>query len=46
VQVLEKYADMLRLAPVAHALAQEALGESKAHLDMLAELKKPTISAA
>ncbi len=28
-----------RLAPVAQALVLEALGESKAHLDMLQELK-------
>jgi hypothetical protein len=34
-----RLADALRLAPVAQALVLEALGESKAHLDMLQELK-------
>lgn len=38
VVVIEKYADMLRMSPMAQALALEALGESKAHLDMLQEL--------
>jgi len=42
--VLEKYVDQLRLSPIHHALAQEALGESKAHLDMLLDLKKPAVT--
>lgn len=45
VRVIERYVDALRLSPMAHALAQEALGESKAHLDMLLDLKKPQIAA-
>ena len=44
VAVIEKYADALRLTPLAHALAQEALGESKAHLDMLLDLKRPAVA--
>jgi hypothetical protein len=43
VAVIEKYADALRFTPMAHALALEALGEAKAHLDMLLELKRPTL---
>ena|SRR5436190_15062811 len=44
VALLEKYADLLAGAPLAHALAQETLGESKAHLDMLVDLKKPALA--
>jgi hypothetical protein len=44
VAVIERYVDKLRGSPVAHALAQEALGESKAHLDMLLDLKKPALA--
>jgi hypothetical protein len=44
VVLIEKYADMLAGSPLAHALAQEALGESKAHLDMLVDLKKPALA--
>lgn len=44
IEVIEKYADLLRGSPLAHALAQEALGESKAHLDMLVDLKKPALA--
>ena len=44
VAVIEKYADMLAGSPMAHALAQEALGESQAHLDMLVDLKKPALA--
>jgi hypothetical protein len=44
VSVIEKYADLLGGSPLAHALAQEALGESKAHLDMLVDLKKPALA--
>jgi hypothetical protein len=44
VLALEKYADLLAGSPMAHALAQEALGESKAHLDMLVDLKKPALA--
>ena len=40
VAAMEKIADALRLSPVAHALALEALGESKAHLDLLEEMLK------
>jgi hypothetical protein len=39
VVAFSRIADALRLAPVAQALALEAVGESKAHLDMLQELK-------
>jgi hypothetical protein len=45
VDVVEKYADLLSGSPVAQALAQEALGEAKAHLDMLADLKKPALAS-
>jgi hypothetical protein len=45
VSVIEKYADLLAGSPLAHALAQEALGESKAHLDMLVDLKKPALAS-
>ena len=45
VSVIERYADMLAGSPMAHALAQEALGESKAHLDMLVDLKKPALAS-
>lgn len=44
VAVIEKYADLLAVSPLAHALAQEALGESQAHLDMLVDLKKPALA--
>lgn len=44
VSVIEKYADLLAVSPLAHALAQEALGESQAHLDMLVDLKKPALA--
>lgn len=44
VGVIERYVDQLGMSPVHHALAQEALGESKAHLDMLLDLKKPAIA--
>jgi hypothetical protein len=44
VTVIEKYAELLGASPVAQALAQEALGESKAHLDMLADLEKPALA--
>jgi hypothetical protein len=40
IQVIESIVDDLRLAPVAQALAQEALGEAKAHLDQLTEVSK------
>jgi len=43
VAVIERHVDALRMSPMTHALAQEALGESKAHLDMLLELKKPAV---
>lgn len=43
VATIEKYVDQLRSAPLIHALGQEALGESQAHLDMLADLKKPSL---
>ena len=35
--VIEKLVDGLRLVPLAQSLAQESLGEAKAHLDMLLE---------
>ncbi len=45
IRIIEKYVGLLRMSPVAHALAQEALGESKAHLDMLLDLKKPALAS-
>jgi hypothetical protein len=44
IAVISRYADQLRMAPLANALAMEALGESKAHLDMLEELKRPVLA--
>lgn len=44
VAVIEKYVGLLGASPMAHALAQETLGESQAHLDMLADLKKPALA--
>jgi hypothetical protein len=46
VALIERYANALRFTPMAHALALEALGESKAHLDMLLDLKKPAVAGA
>jgi hypothetical protein len=44
VQLIERYVEMLRLSPMSQALAQEALGESKAHFDMLEDLKKEAVA--
>jgi hypothetical protein len=37
---------LLKLSPFAQALAQEALGEAKAHLQSLEELAAPPAKAA
>lgn len=47
VALIGSLADQLRFAPLAHALALEALGESKAHFDMLREVAaKPSSQPA
>lgn len=43
---IEKCVELLKLSPFAQALAQEALGESKAHLRSLEELAAPPAKAA
>ncbi|MFO0867452.1 MAG: hypothetical protein U0935_00770 [Pirellulales bacterium] len=41
IKLLESCADQLHLVPHAQALVQEALGEAKAHRDMLREAQAP-----
>jgi hypothetical protein len=42
---IEKCVELLKLSPFAQALAQEALGEAKAHLQTLEELQTAKLSA-
>jgi hypothetical protein len=47
IEEISDCADQLRLAPSAQAIAQEALGEAKAHLKSLEELaEKPAESGS
>jgi len=43
---IEKCVELLKLSPFAQALAQECLGEAKAHLRSLEELAQPAVRAA
>lgn len=45
VVAIERIVDKLRLSPMAQALAQESLGEAKAHLDMLHEAQSASPTA-